>query len=391
MAANLSAEMQNIDRIVILIDEVRRMKLELLPPTVNLSSFKFTAPEGKVVYGLGAVRGVGEGPVENIIAARQDGNFTSLADFCQRVDAKKVNKRVNEALINAGAFDEFGAEDEDLNTIRAKLRAQLPAAMQSAEQTAKNAAAGITDLFGAVAAPELDATPAGDDLSNGGNRSFVEMTNKERLQGEKESLGLYLTGHPIEDYEQELGYICKRKISQLRAEKKTQWVAGMVLSKRVMKSRRGASMCFIVLDDKSARLEVSLFPECFENFGSKVEKDELLVLEGEVQADDFSGGMTLRAEKVYTIAEARQRFSQGLVIDFSEHQMPEDFSPRLKMLLTPHKVTANGCDIAVLYAAHQASARISLGRDWRVQASDDLLRNLRDEFGSCVHLEYATG
>ncbi|MEM9624552.1 MAG: OB-fold nucleic acid binding domain-containing protein, partial [Pseudomonadota bacterium] len=285
--------------------------------------------------------------------------------------------------IAGGAFDEFAQPGEDINVTRARLRALLPQAMQSAEQQAQNAAAGINDLFGGVEAAPIVACHDNAQLS--------PLTSRERLHGEKEALGLYLTGHPIEEYEAELAHICKRKIARMKPEKRTQWAAGMVVSTRIMKSRRGAPMCFLVLDDRSARMEVSLFPECFEKFGRKVVKDEVLVLEGEVQADEFSGGMSLRAEKVYTIAEARQRFSSGFVIDLRETDMPTDFGPRLKGLLTPHRAQADGCGICVLYTGDTAAARIALGQDWQVQASDDLLRSLRDEFGNCVRLDYASG
>ena len=200
---------------------------------------------------------------------------------------------------------------------------------------------------------------------------------------------MYLTGHPIQEYEQELRFFCKRRIGDLRVEKKTQWVSGMVVSNRVMKSKRGAPMCFLVLDDRSARLEVSLFPDAYENYGRKVAKDELLVIEGEVQADDFSGGHTLRAEKVYTIAEARQRFSEGFVIDFRDSALPQDFGSRLKQLITPFRAHDEGCPIAVWYTSEDAQARIQLGRDWQVQASDDLLRSLKEEFDDRVRLDYA--
>ena len=384
MAANLSADMQNIDRVVVLIDEVRRMQVPLIPPSVNLSEFRFSVQNETIVYGLGAVRGVGEGPVENIVAARSAGAFKDLTDFCCRVDAKRVNRRVNEALITAGAFDEFALPGEDINGTRARLMSQLPQSMQSAEQAAQNTAAGISDLFGGVTeAPTQVVTQA----------SVTPLSNRVRLQGEKDSLGLYLTGHPIEDYQDELAHICKRSIVNLRQDKKNQLVAGMVVNTRIMKSRRGAPMCFLVLDDRSARIEVSLFPECFEKYGKKVNKDELLVLEGEIQADDFTGGLTLRTEHVYTIAEARQKYSRGVVIDFSQHKMPDDFSSRLKQVISPHRAMDHqpGCDIAILYNGDSARARIWLGEQWRVQASDELLKHLRDEFGSCVDLEYATG
>jgi len=381
MSANLSAEMQNIDRVVVLIDEVNRMSVPLMPPSVNLSQFRFSVCNDAIVYGLGAVRGVGEGPVAAIVAARADGAFTDLHEFCRRLDSKRVNKRVYEALISAGAMDEFAHPGETVNSTRARLRSSLANAMRSAEQQAHNAQAGITDLFGGM---DVDPVP-----NCGEHTNMPVMSDRERLQGEKESLGLYLTGHPIEEYEQELRFFSKRKIGDLRAEKKTQWVSGMVVSSRVMRSRRGAPMCFLVLDDRSARIEVSLFPETYENYGRKVAKDELLIIEGEVQADEFSGALTLRAEKVYTIAEARQRFSDGFVIDFRNEQLPDNFAPRLKQVIAPHRAQVEGCSIAILYAGNEAQARISLGEEWRVQASDDLLRSLQEEFHNCVHLDYA--
>jgi len=379
MAANLSAEMQNIDRVVVLIDEVRNMQVPLLPPSINISEYRFSVQNDSIIYGLGAVRGVGEGPVEAIVAARSQGAFTDLHDFCRRIDSKKVNKRVHEALIAAGALDEFAYPGEDLNATRARLRANLNYALQSAEQQARNAEAGISDMFGGM---DVAPAPVCEE------RSAEALTSRERLQGEKEALGLYLTGHPIEEYENELRFFAKRRIGELRAEKKTQWVSGMVVSTRVMKSRRGAPMCFLVLDDRSARIEVSLFPEAYEQYGRKVAKDELLIIEGEVQADDFSGGLSLRAEKVYTIAEARQKFSEGVVIDFRSNQLPEDFGPRLKQVISPHRAHADGCQIAILYAQEAAQARICLGEDWQVLANDDLLASLNAEFHGCARLDY---
>ena len=384
MAANLSAEMQNIDRVVVLIDEVRSMGLPLRPPSVNASMFRFTVQDGAVIYGLGAVRGVGEGPVAAILEARADQPFLDLADFCRRVDGRRVNKRVHEALIASGAFDEFAQRDEAVNETRARIRAQLPDAIKRAEQAARNAEAGIVDLFGGVAQPEESAANG----TNAAEVRYVALTTRERLSGEKDALGLYLTGHPIEEYEKELRRFTLKRLGELRPERKAQWVSGMVVSTRVMKSRRGAPMCFLVLDDRSARLEVALFPEAYEKYGRKVVKDELLVVEGEVQADEFSGGLSLRAERVLTLTEARQKFSNGILIDFSHKELPPDFSPRLKKHLAVHRDHEQGCCVAVLYNAHAASARIALGSEWRVRACDELLLSLTQEFDARIELNY---
>ena len=385
MAANLSAEMQNIERVVVLVDEVRTMEVPLTPPSVNLSEYRFSVQEGTIVYGLGAVRGVGEGPVEAIVEARQAGPFEDLYEFCQRLDARKVNKRVHEALIASGAMDEFAHADEDHNATRARLRAELPRALKSAEQAARNLAAGMVDMFAEVKA---DASPTPD--ISAATVAYVALSTRDRLAGEKEALGIYLTGHPIEEYQTELSQFCGARIADLRAKKKNQWVAGLVVSNRVMKSRRGAPMCFLVLDDRSARLEVALFPDTYEKFGAKVVQDELLVVEGEVQTSEFNGGLSLRAERVLTMSEARQKFSAGFVIDFTDHQLPDDFSDRLRSTLTPYRQSGDGCQVMVLYKANTAQARISLGQDWQVKASDDLLQCLQSEFGSRVALSYAS-
>ena len=381
MSANMSADMQNIDRVVVLVDEVRSMGLTLLPPSINLSQYRFTVQNESIIYGLGAVRGVGEGPVAAIVEAREHGLFDDLLDFCRRVDVKRVNKRVLAALIGSGALDEFAQAGESVNDTRARLSAELPDAIKSADQLARDEALGITDLFGGVDSP-IPTSAHGDGVN------YVGLSTRERLAGEKDTLGLYLTGHPIEEYEGELRHFCRHRIVDLKAEKKNQWVAGMVLSTRIMRSRRGSPMCFLVLDDRSARIEVALFPETYEKFGRKAIKDELVVIEGEVEADDFTGGLTLRTERVFSMAEARQKFSSGFLLDFTGCPMPGDFSDRLMQVLNPHRCEQIGCPVTVLYGARDASAKIRLGAEWQVEANDEVLHALKQEFGTHVVLNY---
>ncbi|MEE6246623.1 MAG: DNA polymerase III subunit alpha [Pseudomonadota bacterium] len=384
MAANLSADMQNIDRVVVLIEEVRRMELPLRPPSVNDSDHRFTVKDGAVVYGLGAVRGVGEGPVAAIMQARKQQPFTDLNDFCHRVDSKKANKRVLEALVSAGAMDDFALPDEDLNQTRARLLEQVPKAVQGAEQTARDQEAGMSDLFGGM----QESSPQ----SCAPQTSAANMAAIERLQGEKETLGLFLTGHPIQEYEQELRQFCRRRLNDLKASKDAQWIAGMVVAVRTTKSRRGMPMCFVQLDDRSARVEVSLMGEAFDNYAAKVNKDELLVIEGEVQFNEFSGGLAVRGSRVLNIDEARQRFSKGLEIDFRQIQMSADLPSQLKQLLSPYRQSTEACPVHVLYQGEAAVGRISLGADWKVSVSDELLYALRGAFGEdYVRLRYASG
>jgi DNA polymerase-3 subunit alpha len=388
MAATLSADMQNIDKVVTLVDEVRRMKLGLEPPSVNRSQYRFTGRDGEVIYGLGAVRGVGEGPVAALVASREaEGPFRDLADFCCRVDAKKANRRVVEALIRSGAMDAFAEDGESRDAVRARLLAELPDAMLGAEQAARDDALGLMDMFGGVETA-AKASPA--------RVRVTPLTRRERLEGEKETLGLYLTGHPIEEYLGEIRQICPNEIAELRAERGSQLVAGLVVSARTLRSRRGGDLCFLVLDDRSARIEASIFPDVYDTCRGRIAKDAILILEGDVQPDDYSGELKLKVEKVYTMEEARARFSRALVLDLCAQAASADLPTRLRSCLEPHRQNGAGCPVAVLYqteaGAARARARIVLGPDWQVKPSDDLLARLRSEFGEeRVSLSYATG
>ncbi|MDA1074720.1 MAG: DNA polymerase III subunit alpha [Proteobacteria bacterium] len=382
MAATLSADMQNIDKVVTLVDEVRRMNLHLLPPSVNVSAFRFSARENAVVYGLGAVRGVGEGPVSAIIEARElGGAFRDLTDFCARLEPKKINKRVVDALIRSGAMDELaGSGADDLGVVRARLLAQMPSAMQGALQSARDQEIGITDMFGDVAAEPLAPVP---------HQPFVALSEKERLEGEKDTLGLYLTGHPIEAYLDEIAHFGSCRISDARPQKSSQVFAGLVVSARVVRSRRG-DMGIVTLDDRSGRMEVSMFSDVYAQEGRKLVKDSVIVVEGETSNDEFSGTVKLRAERVYTMVEARQRFSKGVRINFCDRSVPADLPGRLQRLLTPYRVHGAGCLVGVDYSTAEAVGCIYLGPHWRVQVSDELLLRLAEEFGQDrVSLKYA--
>jgi len=214
MASVLSADLDNTDKIVTLIEECRSMKIEVLVPSVNSSAYRFVSQENcRVVYGLGAVKGVGEGPIESIMQAREkEGEFKDLFEFCRRLSGTKVNRKVVEALIKCGAMDEFGQD-------RAILLASLDSALQAADQFAQNLSSGIDDMFGL----SESASPATNYVK------AKPLKDRERLQGEKETLGLYLTGHPFDQYEQEVKTFVSKRIVNLRASEKLQTICGIVL------------------------------------------------------------------------------------------------------------------------------------------------------------------
>ncbi|MCP4865996.1 MAG: DNA polymerase III subunit alpha, partial [Alteromonas sp.] len=284
MAAVMSADMDNTDKIVTLVDEVGRMGLEILPPDLNKGRYKFTVDaEGRIVYGIGAIKGVGEGPIEAIIEARENqGAFSDLFDFCAKVDLKRVNKRVLEKLVLAGAMDNLGPH-------RAAIMASLPEAIAAADQHAKAESFGQSDMFGLLTTEPEQVRQAFAEVP--------QWPEKVWLDGEKETLGLYLTGHPINQYAEEVRNYVDGRLVDLRPTGKDQLATavGLVLGVRVMTNKKGRRWAIVTLDDKSARMDVRFFPEMYETFESVLEPDRILVIKGQVSFDDFSGGNTITA------------------------------------------------------------------------------------------------
>ena len=392
MAAVLSADMHNTDKVVILIEECRSMKLRIDPPDVNASEFKFTVSHDakqtpRILYGLGAVKGVGEGPVEAIAEARQDGPFKDLFDFCSRVDLKRINKRTMEALIRSGALDRLGPHFHDevkayqanIDRNRAVLLAAMEEAVQAAEQTARSHDSGHMDLFGGVF-----ASPEADVYAN--HRKARELSLKERLKGEKDTLGLYLTGHPIDEYESEVRRFARQRIVDLKPARDTQTIAGLIVNLRVMKNKKGDKMGFITLDDRSGRIEASLFAEAFASNQALLQSDALVVVEGEVSNDDFSGGMRLRAKRVMSLEEARTGLAESLRVKVQAAALKGDRLRWLGELCQRHR---GACPITLDYTGADAKALLQFGEQWRIDPADSLIQALRDQFGrENVFLQY---
>ncbi|MCX2982141.1 DNA polymerase III subunit alpha [Halieaceae bacterium IMCC14734] len=369
MAAVMSSELQNTDKIVVFVEECRAMELPLKLPDVNVGDYMFTVnQDAEIIYGLGAIKGLGEGPIENILATRnQDGAFTDLFDFCARTDPRKVNRRAIEALVRAGAFDDLGED-------RAVLMASLDEALQAAGQNASNRDAGIADMFG-----ELVAATGQEDVY-GNFRAVKPWPVKQRLNGEKETLGLYVTGHPIDEYEAEIRRFAPCRIADLRADgKSAQMVAGLIVSMRTMKTRRGGTMAILQLDDRTARIDATVFPDVFEENRELLLKDHIVVLEATVGNDEYSGGLSLKTSSVRSLLQARQNSASELAIELREDMVNDAFALQLQQLLQH----ANGtCPVSLWYSQAENRARIRLGEDWTVVPSDELLQQLRDCCGS---------
>lgn len=364
MAAVMSADMDNTDKIVTLVDECERMNLTLQPPNVNTGLYKFTVDEqGQIIYGIGAIKGVGEGPVAAIIEAReQHGRFNDLFDFCYKVDLKKMGRRVIEKLILAGAMDQLGPH-------RAALKASLDDAVRAAEQQSKAEFIGQNDLFGSL-------TPEPDQAM----QSFKQVApwpDEVWLEGERETLGLYLTGHPINRYLDELKHYVGCRLVDLqptRSEQSTT-VAGLVVAIRILVNKRGRRWALLTLDDKSARVDVRLFPDQFDAFEPMLQKDQVLVMSGQVRFDDFSGGLTMTGRDLAEITAVREKYLKSLQITLKSADCDAKYMQQLQQVLAEYK--SGTVPVLLHYQRPEGQVSLRLGTEWWITPTDVLLHQLR--------------
>jgi DNA polymerase III subunit alpha len=371
MAAVLSADMDHTDKVVTLIKECADMGLEVKPPDVNHSRYEFAVGDDKTIrYGLGAVRGVGQGAVEAIIAEREaHGPFTSLEDLCARLDLQKANRRVLEALLRSGSLDGLGAN-------RATLMHRLPAAMQLGDQSTKALQAGQDDLFGLVSAPR-PAEPTRREEQ-------PEWSETVRLAGERETLGLYLTGHPIHRFEAGLANMVTHRIGPLLSDRpmepvrfgggRTVTVAGLIDEVR----KRGPRV-ILILDDSTGRMEVTLFEDVFQKYRDVVAKDALVAVEGQLRFDEFSDAWRLAARKITELDRIREQQARRLVLKWPPRADSPALMGRLAETLTPWR--PGPCPITVEYCGSGAAGALNLGAEWKVRASRELLEKLETLVG----------
>ncbi len=388
MAAVLSSDMDNTDKVVTLIEECHAMRLSVLPPDVNASDFAFSAVgEQTLRYGLGAIKGVGRSAIDAMLAERNSGGpFADLLEFCRRVDLRKINRRVVECLIKAGALDSVGHN-------RATLMAGLERALKIAEQHGRDDAVGQDDLFGlgeaAASAPVSGEAPAFE------TELMPEWDEKQRLKEEKDTLGLYLTGHPINEYEADLAQFTSGRLADVVAglgespaggprQRRDAVVAGLVVNLRRQAGRRA----FLTLDDRSGRIEVAVFEEQFQRYAQLLTKDNLLVVEGQLSYDDFSGGYRMSPKNIMDLDQARERYARRLRLVWPENVAGSEFVSQLGRLLDPYR--DGQCQVWIGYQNAKARVELSLGSDWRVRPCEDLLQRLQQWLGrDSVRLDYS--
>ncbi|RPH65068.1 MAG: DNA polymerase III subunit alpha, partial [Burkholderiales bacterium] len=359
MAATLSSDMDDTDKVKLFVDDARANRVEVLPPDINASAFRFEPVSDRAIrYGLGAIKGTGESAVANILQARQDRPFTDLFDFCARIDRKIVNRRAIEALVRAGAFDPLDAD-------RARLLANVGRAIDAAE--AAGAAIDQVSLFGddsggLPSAPEWMPAPA--------------WTERQRLQEEKAALGLFLSGHLFSACEPEVRSFVRTRLADLQPAPQPVWIAGIVAAQRTQMTRRG-KMVFVTLDDGSASVDVSVYNELYESQRRLIRDDELLVVLGKASRDDYTGGQRVVAERLLDLVAARQEFGKRLRIRLNGIADGAALRGAIAPFAIGDREGTPAIPVVVEYGNREAACAVELGPRWRVQPHDDLIGAIR--------------
>jgi DNA polymerase-3 subunit alpha len=366
MAAVLSADMDKTDKVVTLIDECASMGLTVQPPDVNESVFAFkVSGRTSIRYGLGAIKGVGASAVQAMIEERAaNGAFASLSDLCRRIDLQRVNRRMLEALIRSGSLDRIGPN-------RATLTAELDRAMHLGEQNSRAMSTGQVDLFGLSAAMD-GAVP--------------DWSEAQRLTGERETLGLFLSGHPITPYEPDLNFLVHARLVDVGGPKplalgERSWSAGkpVTVAGLVLEIRRRPNRVTLILDDRSARLEVTMFEEIYQQHRDVIVKDAILIVDGTLRFDDFIEAWRLQAKSLLDIDRARERFARRLWLRWpAQFDGPQGMN-RFEELLKPH--LRGPCGVSVAINRPEYSGRLNLPDQWSVRASRALLDRLTELVG----------
>ncbi len=375
MAAVLSADLDNTDKIKDFIEECQAMGLVVKPPHLNVSNYHFTVgKEGEIVYGLGAIKGIGKAAVElMLVEISQHGAFTSLFDLCRRVDLRKVSRKVLEALIGAGACDCW-------NINRGILMANIEKAIKSAEKNSESIINGQQSLFSLLESQHA-STEESYEMSG-------SWTLAIQLQIEKEKLGFYMTGHPFESYRMELASVVSDSLRDLNPQKSTHvTIAGLLIDVRKIFTKKGKKMAIIGLDDGTGKIEAAVFSELLESTQDILKKDEIIVVQGEISIDAYSNSLRMRAEKIMTIPDAREGFGRRLILTIKPQQA--DFQKHLQICHQLIKQYSTGnMSVQIIYENSGGSVCINLDSIYHISPEDALFNEVNQLPGFSMVVEY---
>jgi len=366
MAALLTSEMDNSDKVTAHFGVCREMGIKVLPPDINESGIRFTVSVEEIRFGLGAVKNVGMSALEEILRVRtNDGPFRSLEDFCSRCDLRKVNRRVAESLVKAGAFDSFPGH-------RARYLSGLDRAIEMGQKAARDRENGQITMFNVH-----EETSSPQDLLD-----MEPWTEQQRLSFEKESLGFYITGHPLEKYRGEMEKYVTTDLSHLGelSDGALVKVAGVVQNVKEINTKKGDRMAFISLEDLHGGTEVIVFSDVFKESSSIIMSSDPLLVEGTL---DTSGEKPkVKAQKIFDLEDYRKRVTNVVQIDLSTLGLSVDDLDSLKGILEKHE---GKCRVKLkLTIPTKAEAHIKLGEKYRISSSERVVQDLEELFGSGV-------
>jgi DNA polymerase III subunit alpha len=356
LAASMSADMNNTDNIQIFFEDCKPNSVELLPPDINQSGFEFIPTNTtQILYGLGAIKGTGLAAIELIIESRESkGPFKNLFDFCARLDLRKVNRRVVESLIRGGAFD-------TLESNRASLLASVNLAITAAEQGKANIAQN--SLFGEEQTQKVDMV------------HMDPWTPQQKLQEEKAALGFYFSGHPFTFFEKRVRPFIKTQIKELKPQEQPYLIAGVIVAIRIRMTARG-KMAIVTLDDAISRVDVVVGNDLLTQSQRLVQEDQLLIVEGRVSHDDFTGGIRVTARKLFDLATARNQFAHHLKISCNGQSDAAKLRDILKPYCGASQNNLKRCRVKIDYHNEKGHVELLLGHDWQVDLHDELIDGL---------------
>ncbi len=372
MAASLSTDMDNTDKVVAFINECRDMDIEILPPDLNESRREFTVSGRSIRFGLEAVKGVGGSAIEAVISARSDGAFTSFFDFCSRADSRRVNKKVVESLIKAGAMDSFGG--------RAQLMNALANVMDSAAKVQREKSSGQENMFDMH-------TPVSNDLPEA-----TEWNESKRLEMEKEALGFYITGHPLNKYSEKLKSLSVVSTSALReySDKENVNIGGIISTIKKIKTKKGDMMAALTIEDMYSTVEVVIFPDTYSKSEEIFTNDTPIVIAGYIDKSDK--GVKVIAKAVASIdnteglLEAAEKPARAQKWGNGNGRKQPEEPERQKSLLIIMRSSAGPEKIGELdkiFKKHRGNSdvliRITAPDDWETLLTTDLHVNPTEE------------
>ena len=368
MAALLNSFIGNTDNLVKLVNESREMGLEILPPDVNLSDWDFSVVRNSIRFGLGAVKNVGQAAVESIVEARADaGPFASLYEFCERVDLQRVNRRVVESLIKCGAFD-------SLHSVRSSTMAALDQAMDMAQTIQKDRLSGQVSMFGTFAGQQRGSEPSMPNIP--------EWNQRQKLAMEKEALGFYISGHPMDAYVKEMEAFAVSSSDSLagREDGMQIMLCGINAALKEITTKRGERMAFLSLEDRHGAVEVVVFADVYQSSGRLLDGEDPLLVVGTIQKEET--GVKIIAQQILNLLEAKEHLTQAIHVRLPPENLNKEALEDLKAILERHK---GDCKAYVhLCTDSRCETVIKLGEKIRVKPDRRLIEEVNRYFGAEV-------